>query len=169
VTWTLPSADGTVGQVLTTNGGGTLSWSTASGGSGLVSRASLTPVTTAALASGASENLMITGYKGYVLYKIETSSAAWVRLYSSTAARTADASRLEGTDPLPGAGVIAEIISTGSQTIAVKDSFNCITSSISTLGVYPALTASVTQSNISCYSGSDGSITINLSNVIDED
>ena len=119
VTWTLPSADGTVGQVLTTNGGGTLSWSTASGGSGLVSRASLTPVTTAALASGASEDLMITGYKGYVLYKIETSSAAWVRLYSSTAARTADASRLEGTDPLPGAGVIAEIISTGSQTILI--------------------------------------------------
>ena len=119
VTWTLPSADGTVGQVLTTNGGGTLSWSTASGGSGLVSRTSLTPVTTAALASGASENLMIIGYKGYVLLKIETSSAAWVRLYSSTAARTADASRLEGTDPLPGAGVIAEIISTGSQTILI--------------------------------------------------
>jgi len=59
-------------------------------------------------------------------------------------------------------------LSTGSHTIAVKDSFNCITSSISTLGVYPALTASVTQSNISCYSGSDGSITINLSNVIDD-
>jgi hypothetical protein len=60
------------------------------------------------------------------------------------------------------------LLSTGSHTIAVKNSFNCITSSISTLGVYPALTASVTQSNISCYSGSDGSITINLSNVIDD-
>lgn len=32
VTWTLPSADGTNGQVLTTNGTGTLSWSTSSGG-----------------------------------------------------------------------------------------------------------------------------------------
>jgi hypothetical protein len=31
-TWTLPSADGTSGQVLTTDGLGTLSWSTASGG-----------------------------------------------------------------------------------------------------------------------------------------
>lgn len=30
--WTLPSADGTSNQVLTTNGSGTLSWSTASGG-----------------------------------------------------------------------------------------------------------------------------------------
>lgn len=32
VTWTLPSADGTSGQVLSTNGSGTLSWATSSGG-----------------------------------------------------------------------------------------------------------------------------------------
>lgn len=32
VTWTLPDADGTNGQVLSTNGSGTLSWATASGG-----------------------------------------------------------------------------------------------------------------------------------------
>jgi hypothetical protein len=32
VTWTLPSADGTSGQVLSTNGTGTLSWATSSGG-----------------------------------------------------------------------------------------------------------------------------------------
>ena len=31
VTWTLPSADGTTGQVLSTNGSGTLSWATAGG------------------------------------------------------------------------------------------------------------------------------------------
>lgn len=35
VTWTLPSADGTTGQVLSTNGTGTLSWATAGGGGGL--------------------------------------------------------------------------------------------------------------------------------------
>ena len=34
VTWTLPDADGTDGQVLSTNGTGTLSWTTASGGGG---------------------------------------------------------------------------------------------------------------------------------------
>ena len=34
VTWTLPSADGTNGQVLSTNGSGTLSWASAGGGSG---------------------------------------------------------------------------------------------------------------------------------------
>jgi len=32
VTWTLPNADGSSGQVLSTNGSGTLSWATASGG-----------------------------------------------------------------------------------------------------------------------------------------
>lgn len=39
--WTLPSADGTNGQVLSTNGSGTLSWATAGGGSGTVT--SITP------------------------------------------------------------------------------------------------------------------------------
>lgn len=34
VIWTLPAADGTVGQVLSTNGSGTLSWSTGGGGGG---------------------------------------------------------------------------------------------------------------------------------------
>jgi hypothetical protein len=58
-------------------------------------------------------------------------------------------------------------LSTGSHTIAVKNSFNCITSSIVTLGIYPALTASVTQSNVSCYGGSNGSITVAFTNVTD--
>lgn len=40
VTYTLPSADGTSGQVLSTNGGGTLSWATAGGGGGGVTKAS---------------------------------------------------------------------------------------------------------------------------------
>jgi hypothetical protein len=39
--WTLPSADGTSGQVLSTNGSGTLSWATGGGGSGTVT--SITP------------------------------------------------------------------------------------------------------------------------------
>jgi hypothetical protein len=32
--WTLPAVDGTSGQVLSTNGSGTLSWATAGGGGG---------------------------------------------------------------------------------------------------------------------------------------
>jgi hypothetical protein len=74
---------------------------------------------TSSLADGASGNITITGFKGYVLYKITSTHAAWIRLYSSSSARSSDASRLEGEDPLPGAGVIAEVITTGSQTILI--------------------------------------------------
>ena len=79
------------------------------GGSGLQSRTSANAAT-ASIADGASANIQITAAKTYALQKIQTSAAAWVTLYVSDAARTADASRNETTDPLPGAGVIAEVI-----------------------------------------------------------
>jgi hypothetical protein len=88
-------------------------------GTGLESRTTVAG-TTASLASLASGDLNITGFKGYVLYKIQTSVAAWVRLYTDGASRTADASRLEAVDPEPGAGVIAEVITTGGQTILMS-------------------------------------------------
>ena len=118
VTWTLPGADGATGQVLTTDGNGALSWATASS-SGLVSRGTGTGTTTS-IANGATDNITITGYKGYILYKINVTGAAWVRIYTDTASRTADSSRLEGTDPTPGSGVIAEVITTSSQIILMS-------------------------------------------------
>ena len=118
VTWILPGADGAIGQVLTTDGNGTLSWATASS-NGLASRGTATG-TTASIADGATDNVTITGYKGYILYKINVTGAAWVRIYTDTASRTADASRLEGTDPAPGSGVIAEVITTSSQIILMS-------------------------------------------------
>lgn len=54
--------------------------------------------------------------KTYALLKIQTSHAAWVTLYVSDAARDADALRTETTNPLPGSGVIAEIITSGATT-----------------------------------------------------
>lgn len=120
VTWTLPSTDGTVGQALTTNGSGTLSWTTISGGgSGLQVRTTQSG-STGSIADAASSNLTITAYKSFALLKIQTSHASWVRLYVDSASRTADASRAEGVDPSPGAGVIAEVITTGSQTILMS-------------------------------------------------
>lgn len=118
VTWTLPSTDGTPGQILSTDGAGTLVWNS-NDVPGLTSRADLVPITTLSLADGESANVTFTGYKGYVLYKIQTDNAAWVRLYSSTAARTADSSRLEGDAPSPNSGVIAEVITTGDETILI--------------------------------------------------
>ena len=71
-------------------------------------------VTTPSIADGASANISLTGYKSYMLLKIDTGRAAWVTLYVDAASRTADASRSETTDPTPGSGVIAEVITTGA-------------------------------------------------------
>jgi hypothetical protein len=104
-------------------------------GTGLESRTTVAG-TTASLASLASADLNITGFKGYVLYKIQTSVAAWVRLYTDGASRTADAGRLEAVDPDPGAGVIAEVITTGGQTILMSPAvmgFNNETSPTTTI------------------------------------
>jgi len=110
--------------------GQALVWSSASskwlpgtvsgGGGGTLASRSAVAGTTASLANAATGNLTITGYKGYMLYKIQTSAAAWVRIYTDIASRTADSSRVEGADPTPGAGVVAEVITTGAQTILIS-------------------------------------------------
>lgn len=73
--------------------------------------------TTSSIANGASATVTFPAYEGYVLYKIQTSGAAWVRIYANTSTLSADSSRTEGTDPSTSGGVIAEAITTGSQTI----------------------------------------------------
>jgi hypothetical protein len=52
--------------------------------------------------------------KGYGLYKIAVSTGAWVTVYGNIARRNADFTRSITTDPVPGAGVIAEAITTGT-------------------------------------------------------
>jgi len=101
-----------VGAGVTASGTGATKTITITGGgagSGLQARTTANTAT-ASIANGASANIEITAAKTYALQKIQTSAAAWVTLYVSAAARTADASRNETTDPLPGAGVIAEVI-----------------------------------------------------------
>ena len=75
--------------------------------------------TTASLANNSTGNLELTGYKSYALLKIQTSAACWVRLYTDQASRTADAARASNTDPSGNSGVIAEIITTGANTIVI--------------------------------------------------
>jgi hypothetical protein len=122
-TYSLPTASTTVlggvkvdGSTVTINGDGVIS--AASTGGALASRNN-SNATTTSLNDGQRGNLTITGFKGYALYKIATTHAAWVRVYTSTSARDNDSSRLEGEDPLPGAGVIAEIVTTGSGTVLI--------------------------------------------------
>ena len=107
-----------IGNVTITNAqsNDTLSWNgsawvngAASSASGLEARTT-GQATAAGLANGGNADLTITAAKTYALHAIQTSHAAWVTLYTDTTSRTNDAARNETTDPLPGAGVIAEVI-----------------------------------------------------------
>lgn len=81
-------------------------------GAGSASRITVSG-TTGVLGPSASTNITIAGFKGYNLYGIQTSQPAWVTLYSSLTARAQDSSRPITTNPTPGTGVIAEVITTG--------------------------------------------------------
>ena len=81
------------------------------GDAGLQTRATAT-ITTASLAAGASESGTVTLAKGYRLWRIITTAAARVRLYTTTAKRDADASRPVGTDPTGNHGCVLEVVTT---------------------------------------------------------
>ena len=102
------------GEIIEYNGSAWVNTS-AGGATGLTSRTT-GAATATGLANGASADITITAAKTFALHSIATSHAAWVTLYVDAASRTADASRSEGTDPLPGAGVLAEIITSDGAT-----------------------------------------------------
>jgi hypothetical protein len=109
---------------------------------GLSTRITVRATTALSLAAAATENCQVSGYKSYLLSKLVTSFPAWVRLYSDATSRSADASRTEGNDPIPGSGVIAEVITTsGGLTQLITPGvlgFNNDTTSTST--IYLAVT-----------------------------
>ena len=87
------------------------------GEGGLQSRVNVS-TTTGTLSNNASAYPDISGAaKSYLLYAIETDRAAWVRVYTTSAARSADASRDIDVDPTPGSGVLAEVITNQATTI----------------------------------------------------
>ena len=98
-----------VGSGVVASGTGATKTITISGGGSIASRTTKN-ATTASLSAGASGDLSITAFKAYNLLKIAIDHPAWVRLYVDSASRTSDASRTEGTDPAPGSGVIAEVL-----------------------------------------------------------
>jgi len=92
----------------------------ASGGGSGASRVSESE-TTASIADGDSGSVeYATLGKSFALQKVTVNKECWVRIYSDTAARTADANRSQGTDPSDGSGVIAEFIATASGTTTFK-------------------------------------------------
>ena len=74
---------------------------------------------TSSIADGAVDTINITAFKTFALLKVQTSAAAWVTLYKDSSSRSADSGRNETTDPLPGSGVLAEVITTGAQTVTL--------------------------------------------------
>lgn len=110
-------------------------------------------VTTASIADGSFDNVTLsaTGKAGNFI-SIETDVAAWVVVYTDQASRTADAARAETTDPTPGSGVLAEVITTGAQTIVITPTtgfFNNETTPISELYL-----------KVTNKSGSTGTVTV---------
>ena len=94
---------------------GTINVLTQGSSSGLINRATVSG-TTQSIANNAQDVISIAGYKSYALLSIKPSVAAWVTLYTDAAARTADNNRVQGADPAPDAGVIAEVITTTAAT-----------------------------------------------------
>ena len=95
-------------------------WAAASGGGSGATRVQESE-TTASIADGASGSVeYATLGKSFALQKVTVDKQCWVRIYSDTAARTADASRTQGTDPSDGSGVIAEFIATASGSTTFK-------------------------------------------------
>ena len=117
--YTLPIASSTtlggikVGSGLSIDGNGVL---TATGGSSVPQIQDLTG-TTGSVANNNTTELNITGYKAYALFKITVDTEAWVRVYVDDASRDADLTRSEGQDPTPGSGVIAEVRTSGAESI----------------------------------------------------
>jgi len=143
-----PTSNGTSGQVLTSDGAGSVTWTAG----GLQSRA--TTGVTQSIANGASADVSITAPSGYALLAIETSHAAWVTLYSDTSSRTLDATRAITNDPLPGSGVLAEVITTGAATQKITPGIICFNST--------GAGQNTTYAKIENRSGSTNNITVTL-------
>jgi hypothetical protein len=94
------------------------------GSGSLASRTSISG-TTSALAPNTSAVLTLNAFKGFNLYSISTSCAAWVTVYNSSAAQLADASRPISIDPTPGSGVQAEIITGSATTVTFSPYVGC--------------------------------------------
>ena len=146
---TYPTTNGTSGQVLSSDGAGSVTWTTPAGARSTV------PVTVN-IANEAVSNTSFTTPKTYALLKVSTSHAAWVTLYSDTGSRTADASRGINVDPLPGSGVLSEVITTGNQVQLITPGTICFNSA----------GTGTTYAKIVNKSGSTANITVTLTYVL---
>ena len=93
-------------------------------------------------------NISITTPKTYALLKMETSHAVWATLYTDTTSRTNDVNRSETTDPVPGSGVLAEIITTSAVTQLITPGTICYNSGGSNITYAKIVNKSGSQVNL---------------------
>jgi len=93
---------------------------------GLQSRASVSYTTS--IAANGFVNAQVVTPKSYMLWRVEVSHACWLRLYCDTNSRSADQSRNIDSDPLPGSGVLAEVISSGQTDQLITPGTLCFNS-----------------------------------------
>jgi len=77
----------------------------------LSSRINLT-TSTIDIVSGDTSTVVLSAYKTYVLSKVVTNVAAWVRIYTDSASQLADFSRPYGTTVTTGINLITEVVTT---------------------------------------------------------
>ena len=103
-------------------------------------------------ANGIQDNvatdISITTPKTYALLKMETSHAVWATLYADTTSRSNDQSRSETTDPVPGSGVLAEIVTTGAVTQLITPGTICYNSGGSNITYAKIVNKSGSQVNL---------------------
>ena len=112
----------TTGDVLTYDGS-TSQWKSLPPSGGLQTRTTVSG--SWSISNLSYVNVSFSTPKSYALMSIQTTHAAWVTLYSSTSARTSDATRSQFTDPTPGSGVLSEVITTGPQTQKITPATVC--------------------------------------------
>lgn len=90
------------------------------GGGGAQPRTTAT-ITTASLASDASETGHVTLAKSYRLLRVAMDRAARLELYTTDAKRDADAGRAQGTDPTGDHGVVLDVALGGGDYTGILD------------------------------------------------
>lgn len=113
------SASGNVSGTFFIGNGAFLTGVVTGGGGGAGSRADVL-INTGSIANAATFTGTVNLAKGYAVYKVVTTDAAWVRLYSNAATQSADSGRNQDNDPQPGSGVMVEVITNGANTVLIS-------------------------------------------------
>jgi len=117
--------DGLNQQILSTDGNGNFTFIDNVGDSATGNVRVSQTVPTAPLGVNSTTNIEFNQIgKSFILYNITVDSASWIRIYSDTSSRTADAGRSQGQEPIEGSGVIAEFIASSPTTFKVTPGVN---------------------------------------------